>query len=231
MKKLKSKAAIAALTLSLCTPFAAVAGTWQSADNAWRYQNDDGSYVANAWLAENGSSYYFDSNGIMLKNTLSPDGYPLGQDGTWITDSETLPASFTGSKEEFTILFDEYMNFAKTFDQAFNNEYDTDYKLVLSDAPNGNYEQARAAVRRLEAYDFRPYLASGNMAVRKQAAASEIFRVEQICYLNELINGYQFDNYDSTGSALDKMLLSVDQYYNRCSGVLGQVSVWYNQFY
>lgn len=81
MKKHKTMAMTMILSLSLVSTV--FAGTWQPQTTVqWRYQNDDGSY-ATGWVQDDGKYYYLDSNGIMLTDTRTPDGYYVGADGVW----------------------------------------------------------------------------------------------------------------------------------------------------
>lgn len=68
----------AALTTSMC--MTSFAGSWEQAGTDWKYA-DNGTYMT-GWQWIDGKSYYFDSNGIMAKNTVI-DGYKLNEDGQW----------------------------------------------------------------------------------------------------------------------------------------------------
>lgn len=83
-KNLKAFVTItAAAALCVSTAFTSLAA-WQQDNTGWWYQNEDGSYPKSQWFQDtDGKWYYFGSNGYMLKNTSSPDGYQLGEDGTW----------------------------------------------------------------------------------------------------------------------------------------------------
>lgn len=65
------------------------AGEWKQNNSGWWYQNDDGSYSTNSWQWIDGNndgiaeSYYFDSNGYLLANTTTPDGYQVNESGAW----------------------------------------------------------------------------------------------------------------------------------------------------
>lgn len=59
------------------------AGEWRQKDNKWWYQNDDGSYPYGAWKEVDGKLYYFDESGYMLKNSITPDGFRVGAQGTF----------------------------------------------------------------------------------------------------------------------------------------------------
>ena len=72
----------------------------------WWYRNDDGSYPTNGWLQINNQWYCFDSvgymrtgwvqagdgnyyycdltNGNMVTNTWTPDGYYVNESGIWV---------------------------------------------------------------------------------------------------------------------------------------------------
>ena len=58
-------------------------GAWSQADGSWRYQKDDGSYARGWMQSTDGKWYYFDANGRMLTDTVTPDGYQVGPDGAW----------------------------------------------------------------------------------------------------------------------------------------------------
>lgn len=99
MKKQKIMITAAFLTMSLATT--SLAGTWQPQTIVqWKYQNDDGSYQR-GWVEDDGKYYYMGTDGIMLTDTRTPDGYYVGADGVWdgqppattvITAGETAPA-------------------------------------------------------------------------------------------------------------------------------------------
>lgn len=57
---------------------------WKQDTNGWWWQNNDGSYPANEWKWISDKCYYFNGNGYMLSNTITPDGFKVGADGAWI---------------------------------------------------------------------------------------------------------------------------------------------------
>lgn len=82
MKKYLTTALIAsALTLTMA--MTSFAGQWQENTVGWWYQNDDGSYPTNNWQWIDGRSYYFDSQGYCLMDTVTPDGYTVDASGAW----------------------------------------------------------------------------------------------------------------------------------------------------
>ncbi len=73
------------LSFSISVP--AFADSWQLDSTGYWYQNDDGSYPTSCWkwidgnndgIAEN---YYFNSEGYLLVNTTTPDGYTVDSNG------------------------------------------------------------------------------------------------------------------------------------------------------
>lgn len=61
----RNRIAALAILFSLMTSTAALAGTWEGQEGAWRYQNDDGSYAAAQWVSDHGNWYYMEADGLM----------------------------------------------------------------------------------------------------------------------------------------------------------------------
>jgi hypothetical protein len=79
-------------------------GTWKQDANGWWYQFSNGTFPKNCWTVIDGSYYCFDANGYrrygwiywnnkwyycgtdgaLLANTYTPDGYYVGSDGVWV---------------------------------------------------------------------------------------------------------------------------------------------------
>lgn len=82
----------AALTVLMAST--AFAGTWKTGSGAdqgkWWYDNGDGTYAQNGWqwIDDNGDGvaecYYFDANGWMYANTITPDGFQVNASGAWV---------------------------------------------------------------------------------------------------------------------------------------------------
>ncbi len=90
-KKIVVLLGILALSIFSISSYAA---EWkQEADGRWWYQYDDGTYPQNGWAKINGKDYYFDAEGYMLANTVTPDGYTVGADGAWIPDGAPAAAA------------------------------------------------------------------------------------------------------------------------------------------
>lgn len=59
-------------------------GQWIQDSTGWWYQNPDMSYPKSTWQEIDGKWYYFNENGYMLENTVTPDGNKVGADGARI---------------------------------------------------------------------------------------------------------------------------------------------------
>jgi len=93
------------------------AGQWQQNGDNWKYQNDDGTYITNNWYQDiDGKWYHFDGNGnmqtgwisdgekeyylsgsgVMLMNSVTPDGYYVNGDGERTDSNDEYQHIFTG---------------------------------------------------------------------------------------------------------------------------------------
>lgn len=121
MKKHILLTTVLAMSLSLSTVFVSLAGQWQQNSTGWWYQEDNNSYPVNSWKELDGKWYYFNqdgymvsntwignyylgSDGAMLTNTITPDGYKVGADGAWIQDT-SLPVT------EYANLINNYKEY------------------------------------------------------------------------------------------------------------------------
>ena len=107
MKKINSKwmhILGASLLLSTVTVITSYAGSWQNDGRGWWWREDNGSYPANAWFWLDGNQdgvsecYYFDGNGYMLANTVTPDGYQVNGNGAWIVNGSVQTKGRNGGK-------------------------------------------------------------------------------------------------------------------------------------
>jgi len=87
MKNIKTLIYAVLLSVTFC--ISAMAGEWKTDTYGWKYQNDDGSYVASSWKEISGKWYYFNEGGYMLRNAKTPDGYSVNESGEWIQPTET----------------------------------------------------------------------------------------------------------------------------------------------
>lgn len=94
------------MVMSMIMSMSAFAGVWRTGtapnENRWWYDNEDGTWASNGWQWIDGNGdgtaecYYFDSEGWMAADTMTPDGYQVNGDGAWIENGlvMTLAVSF-----------------------------------------------------------------------------------------------------------------------------------------
>jgi len=91
MKKRLLTAALAAV-MTVAMGITSLAGEWHENKTGWWWTDDDGSNPALTWRWLDGNKdgvsecYYFDSNGYMVANATTPDGYTVNADGAWVVD-------------------------------------------------------------------------------------------------------------------------------------------------
>ena len=94
MKKAMKKLAILmiALCLSVSSSILSLANDWEQNDKGRWWQYDDGSYPVSEWLWIDDDNdgiyqcYYFDQDGYLLVNTITPDNYTVNEFGAWVVD-------------------------------------------------------------------------------------------------------------------------------------------------
>lgn len=75
---------------SICASTTALAGSWMQKEDGWHWTETDGSAPVSAWKWIDGNKdglaecYYFDKNGCLLTNTVTPDGCLVDENGAWI---------------------------------------------------------------------------------------------------------------------------------------------------
>ncbi len=74
----------------------AYAGEWLNVSGNWYYRDDFGNNVTNQWIG----NYYLGSDGVMLTNTWTPDGYYVGADGAWTGESSATDNQNTLTQDE-----------------------------------------------------------------------------------------------------------------------------------
>ena len=86
------------MVFSMAMSSTAFAVTWSTGkgenQNNWWYDNGDGTYANNGWQWIDGNNdgtaecYYFDTNGWLLTNTVTPDGFNVNADGAWVNNGQ-----------------------------------------------------------------------------------------------------------------------------------------------
>ncbi len=81
---------ISAVIIMAASSITAYAGQWKQDNIGYWYQDNDGSYPVNSWRWIDGNNdgiaecYYFNNNGYLSVNTVTPDGFQVDKDGAWI---------------------------------------------------------------------------------------------------------------------------------------------------
>lgn len=101
MKKGSKVMLCTAMFTMLSGAITSFAGEWKTDEKGYWYIKDDGSYALSEWITDKGKwyyiagdgymvsdawigDYYVGSDGSMLTDTITPDGYYVGADGVWI---------------------------------------------------------------------------------------------------------------------------------------------------
>ena len=83
---------------------------WQIINNCWYYFDDVSSLMyINQWKESNGKWYYLGSDGKMLINTTTPDGYQLDSTGAWISNSSNSTSTNTNDNSGVTDASSKYL--------------------------------------------------------------------------------------------------------------------------
>lgn len=88
-----------AMLLSITCANTAHAG-WVQDPAGWKYYTEEDANYTGEWKWIDGNSdgvyecYYFGSDGYLLENTLTPDGYTVDSDGAWTENGEVQTITF-----------------------------------------------------------------------------------------------------------------------------------------
>lgn len=135
----KTKLIVSTLVMVASMGFTAYAGQWQQDTIGWWYQNDDGSYPVNQWQEIDEKQYYFDTNGYMLSNTTTPDGYQVGADGAWIEGASPTQVQTVVNVEGLAAQQNGYVvtyQYFNVFEDYGNTEYQAIIEIQNTSAGN-----------------------------------------------------------------------------------------------
>lgn len=110
MKKMTRLFACAG-AMTLLSASAAFGGTWANDGGRWWYDNGDGTYAVNGWQWIDGNGdgieecYYFDSEGWLITNSVTPDGYTIDENGAWVMNQEVQTRNVTGENTEVNVAY------------------------------------------------------------------------------------------------------------------------------
>lgn len=123
---------------------AVFAAGWVQEGAEWWYQNENGSYPMNQWQWIDGNRdgiaecYYFDSDGYLLVNTMTPDGYRVGQNGAWVVNHviQTQQIAQTQREQKKHILTKE--EGIDILTNYMNSQWRNGYWLMSEEDSNDN---------------------------------------------------------------------------------------------
>ena len=153
-KRITALAMTALFTLGMAGT--AFAGTWSAGkgenENNWWYDNGDGTYASNGWQWIDGDNdgvaecYYFDTNGWLLTNTVTPDGFNVNANGAWI-NGNTIETKNVENNQSFNLA-----------------NLDGEYHLIGGFQLNGEYRDMVPG----DMVDSGYYIVSGDTIVSKE---------------------------------------------------------------
>ena len=94
------KIACACIAVSAACTITGLAGHWMANETGYWYVHDDGTYPQYAWewIDTDGDGIYmcyaFDERGYLYTNTVTPDGYVVGPDGSWYSGIVPMTRAF-----------------------------------------------------------------------------------------------------------------------------------------
>lgn len=105
----KKKIITLVLTLSMAVGSSmSVFADWQETESGLKWQNEDGSHPINEWkwIDRNGDGmaecYYFNENGDLLVNTITPAGCQVNAEGAWVVDGVVQTQAETNTVQQAT---------------------------------------------------------------------------------------------------------------------------------
>ena len=112
----------------------AFAGEWRTGaapnESRWWYANENGTYAENGWYWLDGNKdgvaecYYFDSQGWMLADTMTPIGYTVNADGAWTQNQQVQVRNVNDNRSEETAA--EENNMVQVTIQVGEREFEAD---------------------------------------------------------------------------------------------------------
>ena len=103
------KNALVCVMLIILGTFPAYAGQWQRDSRGWWYQNDNGSYPRSTWQQIDGAWYCFDGAGYMLHDTWI-NGYYVGSDGKMLKNTITGDGFMVNGEGQYIPGSGDYIN-------------------------------------------------------------------------------------------------------------------------
>ena len=109
-----------------------VKAKWVEKENEWYYCESDGKIATKKWIE---STYYVDEYGKMMRNTITPDGYLVDQDGKYVDTKAIEAAQKALAEEEAAKRKQQYAN---QNNNNYNNNSNNNTGYVIN---KGTYRQ------------------------------------------------------------------------------------------
>ena len=103
---------VMSIMMSLLFGMMVFAASWKTGaqpnQNRWWYDYENGTYARNGWQWLDGNQdgvaecYYFDSEGWMAADTVTPDGYQVNGNGAWVENGTVMTRTVSVQKENET---------------------------------------------------------------------------------------------------------------------------------
>jgi hypothetical protein len=104
---------------------------WQQDDHGWKYLDEQGEPQPEGWFTDtDGSQYYFDADGYMLADTVTPDGYYVNASGAYVAS--------VGEGRASTVAQSPYVGMYYLIGSLFSEGEGENPTFVKEDNPSGN---------------------------------------------------------------------------------------------
>ena len=126
-----------AVTIAISS-FSSLAGQWINSSVNWYYLDDNGNYLKNQWLG----NYYLGADGVMMRDSWTPDGYYVGSDGAWTGQTANYSSQTSGSNNlaSNSTSLDGTYYYAYTFTAGIGQYYEYAFNpITLVQNQNGTY--------------------------------------------------------------------------------------------
>lgn len=130
-----------------------IAGTWEQTGGRWWYKEGD-SYSKNGWKWIDGDAdgyaqcYYFDSDGWLLTDTITPDGCEVDSSGAWTIEGYvehmkiiTGVLKYYSRDKAFETATREYQKTGSPFDMRNFVSADSDFAILEMEPPIFTYTE------------------------------------------------------------------------------------------
>lgn len=124
------------LTFVLCMLQVTFAGNLKQDDKGIYYVKDNGSYAISEWItydADNDGKeeyYYFNSDGYLVVNGKTPDGYDVNSKGQWIKNGSVQTKEKIKSSNSNNSLGDYYSGITDAVTDLYGKSLDVGMKAV-----------------------------------------------------------------------------------------------------